>query len=76
MDRDTVEALLRRKRTSAIKGRGDRRPSRARVFHIRLRHCVVDREMDPCELPRYAEVETLESQTGSIEVAASMVALR
>jgi hypothetical protein len=71
-DRDTVEATAQGEsgpRQLKAEVTGD--PSRARVFlYVPAAARRVDREIEILvNLPRYAEVETLESQTGSIEVA-------
>jgi hypothetical protein len=71
-DRDTVEATATGEsgpRQLKAEVTGD--PSRARVFlYVPAATRRYDREIQiHVNLPRYAEVETLESQTGDIEVA-------
>lgn len=71
-DRDTVEATANAEsgpRQLKAEVTGD--PSRARVFlYVPAASRRYDREIEiQVNLPRYAEVETLESQTGDIEVA-------
>jgi putative adhesin len=71
-DRDTVEATATGEsgpRQLKAEVTGD--PSRARVFlYVPAAARRYDREIEiQVNLPRYAEVETLESQSGDIEVA-------